>query len=330
MNKVYIANMGEANGLWPRARANNTILTYDHVSLHPFWRAGDRGGYIAKAIDNVVTARGDRPTKQTAGRWYNLIEELRVTQDDIWISRQGSALWWTISKSGEIAESLLPSTNPSRDGPDIWVIEKPCLPWSDRDSQGRQLLWNALHPKSRDFLVTEATFQSVHNDRGYADYARALIAGEPLDKWHETQLFSEKAAEARQPGARLFSPKEVSAAEMTANLLSTVAQSNGQKAEKRIKAKTTTLGRGEWEQLLLRMLSEQNEVCALTGLPFGYPKESDDLQMRPSLDRIDSNGHYTPDNIQIVCRFMNRWKGADDDLLVRRLLDQLREHFRTA
>ena len=55
----------------------------------------------------------------------------------------------------------------------------------------------------------------------------------------------------------------------------------------------------------------------------GYDGECEDKEMLASLDRIDSNGHYTADNVQIVCRFMNRWKGADDDGLVRRLLEVL-------
>src|SRR5690606_14710924 len=231
MNRVYIANMGEANALWPRAHANSTILTYDNVNLHPYWQAGDRDGYIAKAVGEATTARGDRPTKQTAGRWYNLIEELRATEGDLWITRQGAALWWAISDPGALRETLIGSTNPARDGPEVWVLEKPCQPWSDRDREGRALLWDALHPKSRDFLVTEATFQSVQNDRAYADYARALVSGQPLDRWHQTTLFKNKAAEARKPGARLFSPKEKSAAEMTRNLLGTVAQANGQIVE---------------------------------------------------------------------------------------------------
>lgn len=325
--KVYIANMGEANALWPRAKSNSTILTYDNVALHHLWQAGDRDGYITKALEIATTARGERPTKQTAGRWYNLIEELRASEDDIWISRQGSSLWWTVSRPGDLVETLIPSTNPTRDGPEIWVLEKPCQPWSDRDGEGRQLLWDALHPKARDFLVTEATFQSVQNDRGYAEYARSLIAGEPLDQWHDTALYKAKAAEARKPGARLFTPKEKSAAEMTRNLFSAVADSNGQMVERRMKEKNTSLSREEWEAILLQMMGEQEDRCALTGLPFGYPGESEDLQMRPSLDRIDSNGDYTPDNVQIVCRFMNRWKNADDDQLVRRLLGCLKEHF---
>ncbi len=54
------------------------------------------------------------------------------------------------------------------------------------------------------------------------------------------------------------------------------------------------------------MMGEQEDHCALTGPPFAYPGDGNDLQMRPSLDRIDSNGHHTPDNVQIVVGFINR------------------------
>ena len=50
MNKVYIANFGEGNALWPIAQKNNTIITIDNVETHPFWQAGDRDGYITAVI----------------------------------------------------------------------------------------------------------------------------------------------------------------------------------------------------------------------------------------------------------------------------------------
>ena len=328
MSKVYIANMGEANALWPRAKANSTILTYDNVDLHPFWQSGDREGYIATAIHGATTARGERPTKQTAGRWYNLIDELKDSEGDIWISRQGPSLWWTISSRGDLSEALIESSNPSRDGPEIWVLEKDCQPWSDRDTEGRPLLWEALHPKARDFLSTEATFQSVQNDRGYSDYARALVAGQPLDQWHGLPLFKEKEASSKKRVGKVFSPKEIAAARMARTMLATVSQSNGQTVESKVKEKNATLGLTDCEALLRRLMGEQEDLCALTGLPLGYDAECDDPEMLASLDRIDSNGHYTPENVQIVCRFMNRWKKADPDELVRRLLNRLRDHHR--
>lgn len=324
MNRVYIANLGQANSLWPMAKANSTLATFDNVAVHGFWQAGDRDGFIAAAMANTVTALGQPPTKPTAGRWYNLMDELRETEGDLWISRQGEALWWTISLPGAIRENLQPSDFPGRDGPEVWVLEKPCEPWRDRDSEGRPLRWAALHPKARDFLSTEATFQKIGNDRGYADYARALVAGENLEPWHSQPIFMTKAAEAKTPGARLFSPREKAAARMAMTVLSTVAGANGQTVERRVKEKLSSLSRAEWETLLRQKMGEQEDRCALTRLPLGYDSDCDDKEMLASLDRIDSNGHYTPDNVQIVCRFINRWKGADDDGLVRRLLTAVR------
>jgi hypothetical protein len=322
--RVYIANFGEGNALWPIAKANQTIITIDHLAVHGFWQAGDRDGYIAAAIEHTLTALGKRPSRQTAGRWYNLVTEMQETEGDIWISRQGDAIWWTISDAGELLQEMRPSTNPDRDGPEIWHVQKPCQPWSDRDRQGRPLRWEALHAKARDFLSTEATFQTIANDRDYADYARALVNGDPLDPWHETPLFKEKAAASRKQGVRIFSPKERAAARMFRTMIDTVAQANGQMVERRVKEKNTSLNQQEWEEVLRVKLGEQEDRCALTGLPLGYDGECDDKEMLASLDRIDSNGHYTADNVQIVCRFMNRWKGADDDGLVRRLLGVIR------
>ena len=324
MSRVYVANFGEGNALWPVARSNDTIITIDNVEVHPFWQAGDRDGYIEAAIAGTVTVRGVKPSRPTAGRWYNLIDELRDTENHLWISRQGEALWWTVSLAGHLREEIHTSTNPSRDGPLVWRIEKPCRPWSDRDSQGRPLLWAALHPKAPDFLATEATFQTIANDRGYADYVRALVAGDPPDHWHGQPTFRDKAASAKRQATRIYSPKERSAWEMTNQLFATVSQANGQVVERTIKVKETILDHREWESLLLRMMGEQEDRCALTGLPFAYPGEGDDLQMRPSLDRIDSGGHYTPDNVQVVVRFINRWKGADQDELARRLIQAIR------
>lgn len=45
-----------------------------------------------------------------------------------------------------------------------------------------------------------------------------------------------------------------------------------------------------------------------------------DPDLCPSLDRINSDGHYEPGNIQIVARFANRWKSDTPDAQFRRLL----------
>jgi len=324
MNRVYIANFGEGNALWPTALANNTVLTIDNVEVHDLWRARDRDGWIETALQQMTTARGQRPSRQTAGRWYNVLSELVETEGDLWITRQADSVWWTMSQPGEVTETLIPALNPMRDGASIWLMEKPCLPWSNRDRQGRRLLWDALHAKARDFLSTEATFQTIANDRGYADYARALINGESLAPWESLPLFKEKAASAKKQGVRIYSPKELAAADMARTILNTVAQANGQTAERTVKEKLTTLSGPELEEFLRLKIDEQEGRCALTGLPLGFPSECEDKQMLASADRIDSSGHYTPDNIQVVCRFINRWKGGDDNDLALRLIGVLK------
>ena len=40
----------------------------------------------------------------------------------------------------------------------------------------------------------------------------------------------------------------------------------------------------------------------------------------PSVDRIDSDGHYELGNLQLVCQFINFWKGSGNNEEFRRLL----------
>ena len=42
--------------------------------------------------------------------------------------------------------------------------------------------------------------------------------------------------------------------------------------------------------------------------------------LAPSLDRIDSSKHYEPGNLQVVARFINRWKSDDEQENFLRLL----------
>lgn len=61
-----------------------------------------------------------------------------------------------------------------------------------------------------------------------------------------------------------------------------------------------------------------------TGIPMQRDRDSDDEELLCSLDRIDSNGHYAPGNLQIVCRFANRWKSDSDNADFMRLINLVR------
>lgn len=57
-------------------------------------------------------------------------------------------------------------------------------------------------------------------------------------------------------------------------------------------------------------IKTQNERCIITGFEFDYATDENyrSRPLIPSIDRIDSNGDYTLDNIQIVCTLVNRAK----------------------
>jgi hypothetical protein len=82
--------------------------------------------------------------------------------------------------------------------------------------------------------------------------------------------------------------------------------------------------RQELERIIEALIERQAGLCALTGLPLGWLGECEDPAMLASLDRIDSNGHYREDNLQVVCRFVNMWKSSSPDGEFRRLLALLR------
>jgi hypothetical protein len=76
---------------------------------------------------------------------------------------------------------------------------------------------------------------------------------------------------------------------------------------------------------VVALLEAQEGRCKISGLPLQDPAgEGTDPQLFPSLDRIDSNGHYEPGNLQIVCRFINRWKSDERDSEFQRLVAMLR------
>jgi hypothetical protein len=67
------------------------------------------------------------------------------------------------------------------------------------------------------------------------------------------------------------------------------------------------------EKYIADLMIAQDGVCALTGLGMLLDGDDGDPELSCSLDRIDSNGHYERGNLQIVCKFANRWMGAWDN-----------------
>lgn len=121
---------------------------------------------------------------------------------------------------------------------------------------------------------------------------------------------------------RIGDGKAIALANMKYSILNTVQHANGQTAEVKVKNKDLKMLDSALEVLLPRLLAQQNEHCAITGLPFQY---EGDKNMLPSADRIDSSGHYEEANLQLVCRFINFWKQATPDDEFRRLIGIVRD-----
>ena len=102
----------------------------------------------------------------------------------------------------------------------------------------------------------------------------------------------------------------------------TAKQSNGQTVETKKNNRELRVSKEKLIELLDGLLKQSDYQCAITDLPL-QPDGPDD-QLRPSLDRIDSNGHYEIGNLQVVARFINFWKSNTEDAEFRRLIDIVR------
>lgn len=112
--------------------------------------------------------------------------------------------------------------------------------------------------------------------------------------------------------------------EIKHSVLETVKTSNGQKEERKVKNKELSMTEAELEARIEELLAMQGEKCAITGLNFEYVGDGENKRLRPSLDRIDSDGHYEAHNVQLVCRFINFWKQSTPDNEFRELIALVR------
>jgi hypothetical protein len=78
--------------------------------------------------------------------------------------------------------------------------------------------------------------------------------------------------------------------------------------------------REEFAKYVMSLKEKQNNRCNITGILMQSEDNCTDKELLHSLDRINSDGHYAEGNLQIVCRFINRWKSDADDAEFRRLI----------
>lgn len=320
---IFIANFGHSNYLWPECLRRSTVATIEPEDLRPFWLTGDRAGYIAHAVATKRTSAGITPTGPVASRWFNLATVVSETENDLWIHREKNALWWTFSRPGTLDISLHAARNPANAGDRVYAYHKPADQWSNFTKQGNRLEWPGLHARAREFLFTESTLQQLSPD--HAAYAIALIESRDLSHWHNQLDWQRKAQAAGRGPATILNARQRAIIQMAATVRDTVRGANGQKVTRTVKNKELRFPSQEaLERYIDALYESQDGSCMVTGLRLQFYGEHEDLELLCSLDRINSNGHYEAGNLQIVCRFVNRWKNDGDDAEFRRLIALLR------
>ncbi|MBA4801828.1 MAG: hypothetical protein H2040_08175 [Euryhalocaulis sp.] len=119
---------------------------------------------------------------------------------------------------------------------------------------------------------------------------------------------------------RVVGGREKSIIAMRVSVENTARNANGQQVQRTLKNKNLAMSSEELDALISSMLDLQDNRCALSGIPFHFDGPDADRNLLPSVDRIDSDGHYEAGNLQIVCRFINFWKSDSDNEEFKRLL----------
>lgn len=141
-----------------------------------------------------------------------------------------------------------------------------------------------------------------------------------LIRVEEEALRKQSASRGRDAGT-VLGPRGKSVFEMARMAWQAAAQSG---KEQMHVYKNKEVRENELRDVIDDLISEQKGLCNITGLKLRFLGDCDDKQMLASLDRIDSNGHYEKQNLQIVCRFVNRWKSDSEDREFRRLMGVVR------
>jgi hypothetical protein len=138
-----------------------------------------------------------------------------------------------------------------------------------------------------------------------------------------------QSTEKKKDDGRILGALERAITAMRYSILATAAQSRGQLVNRNVQMKVKDLGFDSDRTLddyLRERMMIQGGRCALTGIKFQLPGEPGaDKNLLPSPDRIDSNGHYAPGNLQVVCQFANFWKRDTKNEEFMRLLALVRD-----
>ena len=228
-----------------------------------------------------------------------------------------------MSRDSPLRSNVRVDPQPTHGTKNVVVYLKEVSGWSKVSQQGSRLRWPELHIQARNFLSNRATFHLVLG--GNAGYTKALIEGADLSRWHQLKEWSTGAERSGKGAVTHADALGRTAAEMASRAM-TVSLHGGKETISIAKLKEYGFSsKGEMEEYLRKVLENSEGLCALSGIPFILEGENGDPETQASLDRIDSAKGYIRGNLQIVCRFINRWKSDATDAHFLHLLQLVRE-----
>lgn len=314
-DEILIAMTGDGNELWAHCLERSFVaLGYDKPYFEA-WKAGDREEFLRIESGAAQKGANESDIRGRATTWFNRATRIAESQNDIWLHRAGNDLYWSMTTDEDpIFEEY--------DGK--VMIAKPVTSWSRRNRRTVALTWNSIHPKAKDYLATQqAVFRVV--DPKMKEYIHALIDGDDLDQWHD--LIDWKSRLGADKGRTLGSNVELSdfvLSRMMITIRNTVKNSSGQRVLRTLKDKKLLCSEHDMKAYLAELMIKQDGLCAITRLPLHVDgQENLEHDMLASVDRIDSNGHYEPKNVQLVCQFVNYWKSSQENGKFMELLEKV-------
>jgi hypothetical protein len=318
---IYVIKAGADNYFWEESRKRKIAVLMLDKPYFDAWASGDRDAHLAIHLRRAGKGYDPSTVKGESTRWFNYATNVANSSDDLFINIRGKEVWWARSIA---SEPVIIEFRDPVGGQDVVALGTKVDTWSQFTKAGVKLHINTIHKSAWSFLKKLPALAPVA-DEDMKLYLTTLFEGGDLSAWHARAKW--KAIQGDHSLTLQSSLLDIAIANMVLRIEQTAAFANGQIIDKKVKDKKlldcTPI---QLNQRFKTLWEEQRGRCALTGIKMHLPgqlDEDEDLLMSP--DRIDSDGHYSLDNVQLVCRFANYWKLASSNERFKELLDLIIE-----
>ncbi|WP_311272289.1 MULTISPECIES: hypothetical protein [unclassified Rhizobium] len=327
---VYSIKLGADNYFKEECQQRNIAGLMLDKPYFDAWSTGDRDAHLAVHMARDEKGKSEAATKSESTRWFNYATKIANSVDDIFINIDGDAVTWARSvfpanNKMVAGEPILVPHNHPVSGAKVVAVGARVGGWSDMTSSGVKLQLKSIHKRAQDYIV-KLTALSPITDADMKLYLETLLTGGDVSDWHKRSDWKQRQEGTTGHSLVLnASMLQKGISELTMSIQGTVDWSNGQRILTKLKDKK--LEGCTIEQMKTRLEElwfVQKGICKLTGLKMHLPGQAGEIKdLLLSPDRIDSNGHYSLGNVQLVCRFANFWKLASDNKRFLDLLDMV-------